>query len=481
MDETTLVSVPVDEALSPQPDCSAVSLHPMRRLRLLSWIVRVIRGSFAGPRYLIRYPGRSLALATLFLLITAIAARAGTYLWAAYHLRAAREALDRYHTNAALPHLQICLAVWFRDPETLLLAARTARRLDAFDQADHYLDQYQELRGKDDESLVIERVLVHIERGELDDLVSRFCQALVERNHPATPLILEALAKGHLRMYRPRDAEKVLNQWLQRQPDNPQALLIQARIYGLDLRLQNAIASYRRVLTVDPEMDEARGGLCESLMQLGLSDEALPHLEYLSRRTPDNLMVQGYPAMVQVYLARARDQMGSSDEAEKILAALLARQPDYGPALAERGKLALRAGRTIEAEKWLRQAIARFPGDLQAHYHLVLCLEKNGKSEEARNVQARLQRIEEDIKRIQEISLVRMQQSPHDPKLHTEVGKIALRAGAIEEGLRWLHSALKEDPDYKPAHQTLMEYYEHIHDFGRAAEHRRKAGQSARP
>src|SRR5579885_2432931 len=72
----------------------------------------------------------------------------GTYLWAAYHLRAAREAVERYHTHEALSHLQACLTVWPRDPETLFLAARAARRTGEFDWADHYLDQYQELRGK---------------------------------------------------------------------------------------------------------------------------------------------------------------------------------------------------------------------------------------------------------------------------------------------------------------------------------------------
>jgi predicted Zn-dependent protease len=270
-------------------------------------------------------------------------------------------------------------------------------------------------------------------------------------------------------MYRPRDAERVLKQWFERQPDNPQALLIQARTYDLYLRLHDAVAGYRRVLDIDPEMDEARLRLCGNLMHLGTADETLSHLEYLSQRIPDN-------SKVQVYLAHMRDQMGHSGEAEQILAAVLARQPNYGPALAEQGKLALRAGRSVEAEKLLRQAIAQDPGDIQSHYQLVLCLEKNGKSEEARQAQARLDQIEADIKRIQEISYVSMQMAPHDPALHTEVAKISLRAGAVEEGLRWLHNALQEDPDYKPAHQILMEYYEHAGDFGRAKEHRRKLG-----
>jgi tetratricopeptide (TPR) repeat protein len=409
-----------------------------------------------------------LALAALFLFIAAGTGMGGAYLWASYHLRAARQALERYHTNEALPHLQACLTVWPRDPEALLLAARAARRTGEFNWADRYLDQYQKVRGKDDEDLFLERVLVGAERGEIDSVIG-FCQALVAQDHSAAPLILEALAKGYLRRARPRDAEKALNAWLERQPDNLQALLIRGQIHEQDLRHYDAIADYRRVLAVDPEIEEARLYFYESLMQLGLSEGALPQLEYLSQRHPNNLKVQ-------VYLARSYDRMGRPDDAEQILAAVLARRPDYGPAFAERGKLALRAGRTIEAETWLRQAIDLEPGDGLAHYHLVLCLEMNAKSEEAQQARARLEQVEGDMRRILDIAREKMQQSPHDPDLHYELGAIALRHGLVESGLRWLHRALEVDPNHVLTHKALMEHYRSIGNFARAAEHRQKAG-----
>jgi tetratricopeptide (TPR) repeat protein len=404
----------------------------------------------------------------LLALIGVGAAMIGVNLWASYHLRLARAALERYHTREAVPHLRDVLTIRSRDPEALLLASRAARRGGALDEADRYLDQYQEVRGPEDAALLLERVLVRVERGELDS-VSNFCRAHIEQDDPATPLILEALARGYLRMYRPREAERSLEEWFRRQPDNPQALLIQGQVFDLETRHHDSIASYRRALTVDPEMEDARLRLCEALMQLGLMSEAEPHLKYLSERIPENLMVQ-------VHLARARDRLGQSEEAEKIIDAVLARHPRYPPALAERGKLALRAGRADEAEKWLREAVALEPGDYQAHYQLSLCLEKNGKPDEAQKEQAQLQQIEEDIKRIQSISMGEMQQRPHDPDLHYQAGTIALRAGAVEEGLRWLHSALRENPNHVPSHKALMEYYQRIGDFRRARQHREKAG-----
>src|SRR5262249_35440757 len=156
--------------------------------------------------------------------------------------------------------------------------------------------------------------------------------------------------------------------------------------------------------------------------------EAQPHLEYLSRRFPDNLMVQ-------VYLARVEDRAGNPEEAVRILESVLAREPRFAPALAERGKLALRDGQAEQAEKWLRQACTLEPGDYPAHYQFALSLEKNGKTEEAQKEQAHLQQIEDDIKQIQQIATGHMEAHPHDADLHYRVGIISLHAGSIEEAL----------------------------------------------
>jgi tetratricopeptide (TPR) repeat protein len=436
-------------------------------------IARCVRTALAVPRYPIRHPLRSLAIGTLLSLIALGLWMGYVHLSAFLDRRQARMAMERYHTDEAYPHLRDVRKIWPRDPETLLLAARGARRKGFFDQADDFLNQYQEVRGNDDPDLVLERVLLRLERGELDS-VSKYCQTLVERDDPAAPLILEASAKGCLRMYRPQQAESFLKEWLKRQPDNSQALLIQGQLYELMTRQHDAIASYREALRVDPELDEARLRLCNALMGLGLTAEAQPHLEYMVRRFPDNLMVQ-------VLLARVYDRAGEPEKADELIEGVLARQPHFSPALTERGKYALRAGRGEEAEKALREAVALEPGDYQARYQLILCLEKIGKSEEAEKEQARLQQIEDDLKAIQQISTVKMQHNPHDPELHYQAGMISLRAGSIGEALRWFQSALHEDPHHVPTHKALAEHFQRIGDHVHAREHRQQAGLSDAP
>ncbi len=64
-----------------------------------------------------------------------------------------------------------------------------------------------------------------------------------------------------------------------------------------------------------------------------------------------------------------------------------------------------------------------------------------------------------------------MQRSPHDAGLHYELGMIAFRSGSPKEGLRWLESALREDPRHLPTHRSMALYYQKAGQAGRAARH----------
>jgi Tfp pilus assembly protein PilF len=456
-----LPSVPLAEmpsALMP----TLASLPPYRPKRGARFLGTVL----AWPRAVLRHPLRSLGIAVLLLVIATGIGIAGIWLWASYHLRAGRAAVQHYHTPEAVLHLQAALSIWPRDPETLLLAARAARRAASFNTADHFLDLYQELR-KEDKDLTLERICLRAERGEPDS-VAKYCQSLVEQNDADAPLVLEALAQGYLRSYQPQKAEMVLSKWLELEPDNPQALHIQGQVYDLESRQADAIKSYRAALTADPTLDEARLRLCDVLMQLGSYEEAQPHLEYLRGRLPQH-------PKVLVYLARIQDRQGHPEEADKLLAEALARQPHFAPALVDRGVLAIRAGRFGEAEKYLREAVQYDPSDFQAHDRLAFCLEQNDKPAEADKLREHIKQMEKDMTEIQ--AIIRqglLERSPHDADLHYRIGMISLRAGAEAEALRWLHSALQEDPNHQGAHKALMEYYQRIRNFRKADEHRQK-------
>lgn len=465
MHETAHESIPLPHPLPQESAPALAPTSPSPPSEPPKRLTRFLAAILAWPRAVLRHPLRSLGIAVLLLLIGGGMAIAGVWLWGSHHLRVGRAALERYHTAEAVRHLQAVLSLWPNDPDTLLLAARAARRSGAFDTADQFLDRYQEQR-RDDDDLTVERICLRAQRGEPDS-VFRYCQERIEDNDPASSLLFEALAVGFWRNYQPQKAEIVLRKWLEQEPDNTQALVVQGEVYDLVMRQADAIKSFRAALTVDPTLDHARLRLCDVLMQLSSVEEAKPHLDYLSTRLPNS-------PKVQVYLARVQDRAGHQEEAERILDALLLRQPHFAPALVERGKLALRAGQFDQAENYLRQASEQDPSDYQTHDRLAFCLEQNGKLADADKVRERIKQMEKDMEEIQAIAKGQMELAPHNAELHYKIGMISIRSGAVAEGLRWLHSALKEDPNHQGAHKALMEHYQRIGDFGRAREHKQK-------
>src|SRR5205823_6511573 len=170
--------------------------------------------------------------------------------------RAAQAELQRHHYDRAKDHLQNCVTVWPDDPATLLLAARLARRTNAYEFAGQFLDHYLAVRGEDDD-LILERALLRCERGEVDDVLA-FCNALIEHQHPQTPLILEAVAFGHVRKFRVHQAKAILDRWLELEPDCAQAEYMTGEIYQMVAQQQPALNAFERAVALDPDHTEAR-------------------------------------------------------------------------------------------------------------------------------------------------------------------------------------------------------------------------------
>lgn len=418
-------------------------------------------------RTLVRRVLRWTVVVSLGAVILGSISLAGLHIYAYCHYRAAQTESGAYHNTQATSHLQACLRIWRRDPQCLLLAARTARRLGSFEEAENLLNRCQSLRGKEDDEVYLERVLLRAERGEADS-VAPLCRKLVEANDPRIPLIIEAMAHGLIRVYRLEDAEQWLKLWADRQPDHAVPVYFQALILELKGLHQAATREFSRALEIDPALDEARTRLATILIDQGQAHVALPQVEYLAERYPEN-------QQVRLAWARCLDQVGEQAKAETILDEILRRDPDFADALSERGKLAYRNKELEKAEDYLRRASVLLLGDRQVQYTLYLCLMDLGKTEEAKAAQARWKQIEDDIGRIQEIATFKMQKDPHDANLHYEAGSISMRAGQSREALRWFHSALREDPQHAATHRALAAYYQSIGQFGRAGRHRQMA------
>jgi predicted Zn-dependent protease len=409
-----------------------------------------LRKPVAALRGLLRNP-RLWAVALLLALIAAGFALTAPYARGWYHLRAARAELERYHNPQAIRHLQVVLHIWPDDPEVLLLAARAARRARVYGDAERCLEKYQKARGIDD-ALTFEQLLLSAERNV--DQVAGTCRRRVEEGDPNTPLILEALTRGYLWQYRIAEARTALERWKEVQPDNAQVYCLDGQLNFDYVRAPRAaLDSYRHAVQLDSDNEEARMGVAITALQAKLFAEAEEQLNYLRKCQPDNLRVQ-------VGLGECRYALGDREQAERLVDAVLAQQPRHPSALALRGRLALEGGQPEQAEHWLRQAVEADPENTQARYNFVLCLNQNGKDEEAQEQNQLLKQKEDDLKRFNDVVNQELPSLPLDPALHCELGQLLLRGGHVEEGLRWLHSALQQDPNYAPARQALAEHYQ---------------------
>ncbi len=409
-------------------------------------------------------------LARLALVLAVFATAAWLLSWRSYgwyHLYVGKRCLQADHFRDALHHFQRTLEVWPDDAALQFLAARAARRAGDFELADGYLTKCRAVPAQA-EAAELERVLLRASRGEID-AVGDYCRALLQQDHPDTPLILEALAQGELKLLRFGAASAHLDRWLEIAPDHAQAIFLKGRLQLQASNSQEAIGLLRRAVELDPNRDDARILLAGLHLDLGQAQEALPHLQVVASRQPHNVPVQAR-------LAQALVLLGREQEALKLLDQVLDRRPDLVDALLERGKLALRAGELDKAEEWLQLAAKRDAGNRAVHYQLLQCLKRRGKDAQARAVQERLSKIDQDAARMREIVTVLLPTRRLDPDLQAELGAIFLRGGASTEGIHWLHRALEIAPRHAAAHHALVAHYQSLGQFGQAQHHRALAG-----
>jgi tetratricopeptide (TPR) repeat protein len=394
----------------------------------------------------------------------------GIFVWADYHLRAARREVEQGHNLAAIGHLMQIRRLRPDQPEVLLLSARVARRSGAWNEAEVLLDRYTELHG-DDEALVLERLLLRATRGEAE-AAGPILQARIDRDDPSAPLAREALVAGLLYRYRLFDADRQIDAWLKRAPDSPLALLAAGQLHEHLEQADEAIRIYQRVLELDPEFDEVRLRLTGQLLQSNRTEEAIPHLQLLRQRLPEH-------TQVLLQLGQALDANGRAQEAIAALDECLRFNPEQAAALAERGRIARRDGDLTHAEQWLYQATHLDPGDAKARYQFYLTLNELGKKEEAATELDAHGQIEADVARVKDILLNQLQQMPNNPAAYHEVALIALRAGRPKEALRWLETALQVNPNHVPTHQTLAAFYHETGNPIMSARHRAIAARLA--
>jgi tetratricopeptide (TPR) repeat protein len=405
-------------------------------------------------------------VAVLLAVLGAAALWIGRHVRAEFHLRQAQEALrECEHTRrranlaAAREHLAACLKVWPDSAEVHFLLARAARRAGDYEDARGRLDRAAKL-GWVDEAVDLERALLRAQQGEGGAVEQRLWN-FVDREHPEKDLILEALAWGYFRSYQLQRCLVALDRLLQSRPDHIQALRWRGETRLLLGPMKGAAEDLRRAVELDPDDDATRQKFADMLLGMHRATDALPHFELLHEHAPDS-------PEVLLGFASCLSECGRTEEAAELLDRLVALAPDHARGLAQRGKLALAAGQLDLAEKYLRRSLALAPYEREPAYNLYRCLQAAGRPEQAEPYRERVAAIDADHRQLEKLKAAVLE-APHNAEVRCEIGKILLRNGQDQEGLRWLQSALKEDPRHRPTREALDKYYQDAGRRGRAA------------
>ena len=246
-----------------------------------------------------------------------------------------------------------------------------------------------EQHGASSEAVETERRLLRLQQGDLADAsrLVQFCSA-----HPDGPdaaLALEVLIEGNLQAFNLVGARWAIDQWLAHRPgpfDQAQGLVWKGRADAFAQDSAQARADFVQAVELAPEHTQARIRLVEVLIR----EEpklAPPHLEWLTRRRP------GDPE-VRLLTARLHRTLGQTEEAGRLLDALLDSSPDMVSALVERARVAMDLNRPQEAVRWLRDALSLAAGLREVNLALADCLRQSGQLDEAKRFQDAVQAID---------------------------------------------------------------------------------------
>jgi tetratricopeptide (TPR) repeat protein len=408
---------------------------------------------------------RKVLLALVLVVLTVVGYVAVREEWARYHLRQARSAIDRFDFAAAQTHLKKCLAVWPTDYETLLLAARTARRGGNIDEARQLFDECDRIPGQHP-GLKRERALLVVQLGTLPTPVVRGLLAKIEKNDPDSPVYLEALIQGYLKTYRLGEALYYVECLLRLRADHVMALMWRGNIFQGLSRLVEAEEDYRRILNLRPDFSSARLRLAEVLLVNSKTGEAHDQFAELYAGNPTD-------PQILLGLARCFQLEGETDRSRNFYLRSLQEKSDFTPALRELGKLELTNGNLITAHDHLVKATICDPADGEACFALAQCLRQLNRPAEAKKYQKKWETLQADQERLRKL-VEQIGKEPGNAILRFEAGKICMSHGRESEALRWFAGVLQLDPNHQPTHRFLTEYFEKSGRPKLAEQHRKQ-------
>ncbi len=429
-------------------------------------MLRLLRKPFEWVRR------RPVASVLVLLLALGVLTVAGAEVWAMHAYEEAGRDMAEDRLDEASGQIGFCLAVWPWSADAHFRAAQIDRLRAAFPEAEKQLDECRRLQGQT-ARMQLEVLLLRAERGEVDKVGDDLLYA-ARQDKADERGILEALARGDMRQMRYLPARVLLDECLDHYPDDVHALDWRGWVEERLGQQEKAAEDYKRALELSPDRFEVRIRLAELYLDHSDPVQAEPHLLKLAKIQPKR-------PDVLVDLARCRFLQGRFDEARGLLDRALAAEPEGPTALLYRGKLEMQTEppKPEAAEAYYRRALKTDPNNVEVHHALYDSLRvQPGRSAEADTELKRYNELADINRRIERLMTNEVEQASTNPAPAYELGKLNLELGNDDAGLYWLTKvALARDPNHKPTHALLADYFEKKGDKQAAEIQRALAGK----
>lgn len=186
------------------------------------------------------------------------------------------------------------------------------------------------------------------------------------------PRLTYAFAYSRVKVNQPKQATEVLNR-LMTSNVPPEMLLSIGDLYGVMEDYEHAVATYRKLLSINPGAARAHYKMGAALLRLSRPAEAVPELQAELRMTPDDVDVQ-------YNLAYALLQTSQKEQALSLLRSILAKEPNHPQAQYQMGKTLLDEGQLSQAVEHLEIAAKLDPGSDYIHYQLLTAYRRSGRT-----------------------------------------------------------------------------------------------------
>jgi tetratricopeptide (TPR) repeat protein len=225
------------------------------------------------------------------------------------------------------------------------------------------------------------------------------------------------------------------------------AILAEARALRAKARFAEVAALLKPQVQKQPENDELRSLLTDTLMRIGDPDGALENAQIVLRREPDNAEA----LMVRAVVEATRSQ---ADAAIEDYGRLTQIAPGQSYCWQQLTRLLLERGRIDDAARTAGEGLAADPYSAELHYFLGVALNGSGNTGTAAS----------------QLSLA-SQLNPQWAAPHAVLGAILLGAGHFADAARHLNQALQIEPQNAQAHFQLASALEKRGDASAAVTH----------